>query len=290
MKSTASILVALFLFAGLQESFSQVRVPQPSPLSTVHQKIGLMDASIVYSRPSKKGRTIFGDLVPYGEMWRTGANASTKITFGDEVKIEGQTVPAGTYSIFSIPEKGKWTIIINKGESWAAGNYKKEEDVARFEVKPTKTARAVETFTIDFSDLTNNSANINISWDRTMVTFKITTDEDQKIMASINSTIASGNATANDYNAAASYLFENRKDLNKALEYVNAAIAKFEEQQRNVFWVYHLKAKIQGQMNQFRDAIQTAEKSKTLAQEAKNNDYIRLNDKFIKEWRPKAKI
>jgi hypothetical protein len=290
MKSTASILVALFLFAGFHESLSQVRIPQASPLTTVNQKIGLMDASVTYSRPSKKGRVIFGDLVPYGEMWRTGANSSTKLTFGDEVSIEGQKVPAGTYSLFSIPGKDKWTIIINKGDSWAANSYKREEDVARFDVKPIRTKDAVETFTIDFSDLTNNSANINIYWDRTLVRFKVMTDEDQKIMASINSTIASGNATANDYNAAASYLFENKKDLNKALEYVNVAIQKFEEQSRNVFWVYHLKAKIQGELRQFGDAIQTAEKSKTLAQQANNNDYIRLNDKFIKQWRPKAKI
>lgn len=289
MKQTASIFLILFLFSGFQEIFSQVRIPQPSPLSTVTQKIGLMEASISYSRPGKKGRNIFGELVPYGEMWRTGANSATKLTFSEEVKIEGISVPAGTYSLFTIPGKDQWTIILNKGESWSQDAYKKEEDVARFMVKPVKTPQTVETFTIGFSDLTSSSANINLCWENTKVSFKVVTDVDQRIMESIETTMASGKATAGDYNSAASYLFENRRQLDKALDYVNTAIQKYEEQNRNVYYVYHLKAKIQGELNQYNEAIQTARKSKELAQQAKNPDYVRLNDKLIKEWGPKAR-
>lgn len=288
MKRTYSLLIAILFFMGLQETLAQVKMPAASPQSTINQAVGLVDVQVNYSRPSIKGRKIFGELVPYGEMWRTGANASTKITFSDTVKIEGNTVPAGTYAIYTIPEKDKWTIIISRSvDSWGAGSYKASDDAARFEVKPSKNKNNVETFIIYFSDLTSNSANLNLAWEKVLVSFKIETDTDKKVLASIEETMASENVTANDYNSAASYLFESGKDLNKALEYVDAAIGKFEEQQRNVFWVHHLKAKIHGKLNQVDQAIKAAEKSKSLAQEANNPDYVRLNDKLIKEWQTK---
>ena len=290
MKRTYSLLIAILFFMGFQETIAQVKMPAASPQSTINQAVGLVDVQINYSRPSVKGRKIFGEMLPYGEIWRTGANASTKITFSDTVKIQGNTVPAGTYALYTIPEKDKWTVIVSRSvDSWGAGSYKAADDAARFEVKPSKNPKDVETFIIYFSDLTSNSANLNLAWEKVLVSFKIETDTDKKVLASIDETMASGNATANDYNSAASYLFESGKDLNKALEYVDAAIEKFEEQQRNVFWVHHLKAKIHGKLNQFDQAIKAAEKSKSQAQEANNQDYVRLNDKLIKEWQTKGK-
>lgn len=286
MKRTAFIFIALTFFA-MPEFYAQVKTPAASPQCTINQRIGLIEASLEYSRPSMKGRKIFGELVPFGELWRTGANASTKITFSDSVRLEGHDIAPGTYAIYTIPGKDKWMIIIHKNTKlWGAANYNSSEDVVRFEVKPTKNA-TVETFTVNFTEITNNSANIRMEWENTAVKFRMETDTDAKVMSSIASTLNAGNAAPNDYNAAASYLFETKRDLNKALEYVNKALEKFEEQQRNVYWVYHLKAKILAGLSQFRQAVETAEKSKDLARQADNADYVRLNEKLIKEWQSK---
>lgn len=285
MKRTAFSLIAIALFfTGVQ---AQVRIPAASPQCKISQSVGLMEVSLDYSRPSVKGRKIFGELVPYGQVWRTGANASTKITFSDDVKLEGRDAPAGTYALYTIPNKDKWTIIIHKNtQLWGSSGYNQEEELMRFDVKPART-EFTETFTIGFTNLTGSSANIRIAWENTAVEFKMETDSDAKVMASIEETIGSGKATPNDYNAAASYLFETNRDLNKALEYVNLALAEFEKQQRNVFWVVHLKAKILAGLNQFSEAVEAAKKSKELAQEANNDDYVRLNDKLIKAWQAK---
>lgn len=285
MKRKAFSLIAVaLLFTGVQ---AQVRIPAASPQCTVNQKVGLMEVSIDYSRPSVKDREIFGGLVPYGELWRTGANASTKITFSDNVKLEGHDVPAGTYALYTIPGKDKWTVIIHKNtQLWGASDYNQAEELIRFDVKPSKSD-FTETFTIGFTNLTGSSANIRIAWEKTSVAFKMEVDSDAKVMAAIEETMASGNASPVDYHGAAAYFYETNRDLNKALEYVDLAIAKFEEQQRNVYWVIHLKAKIQAGLNQFSEAVATAQKSKELAQQADNQDYVRLNDELIKEWQAK---
>lgn len=255
-------------------------MPQPSPLGTVTQKVGLADVSITYSRPSAKGRSIFGDLVPFDKLWRTGANASTKIKISEEVTLEGNKVPAGEYALLTIPGKAEWVIILNKdlrvsGEA----NYKQSEDLLRFKVKPQKTDSKVETFTIQFADLTSNTAYIELQWENTLVRFKLETEVDSKVMADIESKLI--NPTGMYYQAAR-YYFDNNKDLKQALEWINKATEKQQQ-----YWVMHLKAKIQAANGDYKGAIQTAEKAKNLAAEAKNDEYVKMNEALITEYKKK---
>lgn len=262
---------------GLGVQAQQLKVPAPSPVQTIKQNFALSDITIEYSRPSAKGRVIFGDLVPYDKLWRTGANASTKITFGEEVKVEGNVVPAGTYSLYTIPGKSEWTIVINKNiTNWGTDGYKQEEDLVRFKVKTTSTGSPVETFTMGVSNISATSASIDIAWEKTSVSFKVTADIDGKIMKDIDGALA---ADKRPYFQAASYYYENDKDLNKALEWANKAF----ENNGKAFWIVHLKAKIQVKLKDYKGAIETAELSKSMAKEAGNDDYVKLNEKLIEE-------
>lgn len=257
---------------------AQLKVPAPSPLQTIKQAFGLSDLSIEYSRPSAKGRTIFGDVVPFGKVWRTGANSSTKITFGDNVKLEGKDVAAGTYALYTIPNKDKWEILIYK-DLTLGGNvndYKNENELLRFTVTSKTTNDKKETFTIDIADLTATSANIELLWENTKVSFNVTTDIDSKIMKNIESSVINDNRP---YFQAASYYYDNNKDLNKAGEWIDKAIAS----NPKAFWMFMLKAKIQAKQGDKKGATATAEQVITLAKEAKNDDYVDMAQKLIAE-------
>ena len=278
----------ILLFTGINLGFSQVKMPAPSPLSTVTQNIGLIEASVTYSRPSVKGREIFGELVPYDKLWRTGANASTKVAFSDEVMVEGIKVPAGTYSLLTIPGKKEWTIILNKNtEMWGVSGYEEAQDVARFKVNASDMKKDLETFTINFSDLSYNSADIKMAWANTMVKFRVETDVDSKVMASIKETLAT-EAKAGDYLNAATFYYDTKRDMDQALEWINKAIEMYEQENRNIYWVYHRKAKILAALDQYDKAIDIAQKSMEKAKEANNPDYVRLNEKLINEWKKKV--
>ncbi|MCS6905664.1 MAG: DUF2911 domain-containing protein [Bacteroidia bacterium] len=256
-------------------------MPQPSPLGSVTQKVGLADISITYSRPSARGRIIFGDLVPYNKLWRTGANASTKLKVSEDVTIEGHKIPAGEYSLLTIPGPNEWTIILNKDlKVTGEANYKQHEDLVRFTVKPQKTDRKIETFTIQFADLSsNNSCFIELMWENTLIRFKLETEVDSKVMAEIQNKLI--NPTSMYYQAAR-YYYENNKDLKQALEWINKATEK--EQQ---YWMMYLKAKIQAANGDYKGALQTAELAKKLAAEAKNEEYVKMNEALITEFKKK---
>jgi len=263
---------------GLTVQAQQLKVPAPSPVQTLKQNFALSDITIEYSRPSAKGRVVFGDLVPYDKLWRTGANASTKITFGEEVKLEGNTVPAGTYSLYTIPGKTEWTIVINKNTTnWGVDGYKQEEDLVRFKVKANSPNTPVETFTMGVSDMGFSSASIDLAWEKTSVSIKVTADIDAKIMKDIDAALAP--TDKRPYFQAASYYYENNKDLGKALEWANKAA----ENNPKAFWILHLKAKIQVKQKDFKGAITSAEQSMAIAKEAGNDDYVKLNEKLIAE-------
>jgi hypothetical protein len=168
-----------------------LKTPAPSPLQTLKQSFALGDITIEYSRPSVKGRVIFGDLVPYGKIWRTGANAATKITFSDDVKLEGKEVKAGTYAIYTIPNKDAWEILIYKDLTMGGNtaNYKEENELLRFTVKPTPYMEKVENFTINFSNITSTSAVLEIIWDKTRVPVIITTEIDAKVLKNIETAL-----------------------------------------------------------------------------------------------------
>lgn len=252
-----------------------IKMPSPSPTQTISQEFALADISVTYSRPSAKGRVIFGDLVPYDKLWRTGANSSTKIKFGDDVKINGTLVPAGQYSLFTIPGKAEWEIILSKNlESWGAMGYKPDADQLRFKVKSASFPTPVETFTILLANQKPTSIDVQLLWEKTMVSFTVTSEIDSRVMASIDEAM---NGDKKPYFQAASYYYENNKDLNKAMEWINEAVKEDEK----AYWVEHLKAKIQYKMKDYKGAIASAESSKAKANTQGNPDYVALNDKLI---------
>ncbi|NBA85358.1 DUF2911 domain-containing protein [Emticicia sp. CRIBPO] len=268
----------LFVFAlviSLGAGAQGIKTPSPSPSQTLKQEFALSSIEINYSRPLVKGRKIFGDLVPYGKMWRTGANGATKITFGEDVKVGGVAVKAGSYALYSIPNKGEWEIILNKGvNNGGLSGYKTEEDIARFKAKAEELPFSIESFTIDIADVKANTASIDLLWDNVLVSIPVEADIDSKIMTQIDNAI---NTDSRPYFQAASYYFDNGKDLKKALEWVNKAI----EAQPDAFWIAHLKAKIQAKSGDKAGAKATAQKSIALAKQAKNDDYVALNEKLI---------
>lgn len=263
-------------------SFAQIKTPQPSPTASFKQAFGLGEISVAYSRPQVKGRVIFGDLVPYDKLWRTGANSSSKVTFSDDVIIDGNKLAAGEYALYTIPGKTEWTIIFHKNlQLWGSGSpgdYKEENDALRIKVKPQALASNVESFTISVSDVAAKTCKMNIEWEKTKVSFPISTDIDAKIEASIEKTL-NPKPDANAYFSSASYYFESGKDLNKALEWCNKAI----EARPEAFWMVHLKAKIYKGLGNKSEAIAAANASKEIATKAGNADYVALNEKLIAE-------
>lgn len=255
--------------------FSQLKTPAKSPAQTIVQHFALSTVELSYSRPSVNGRAIFGDLVPYGKVWRTGANAATTITFGEEVTIGGKKIPAGKYGLLSIPEQNQWTVILTKQTNVTSPNaYKESEDVVRVKASVQRLSAPVETMIIAFDNIKANSMNLIIAWDRTAVTVPITADVDAKVMSLINQLNGKDDFP---YFEAAAYYLENGKDLNKAVTWFNKAI----EKSPNAFWIHYQKASALAKLGKKQDAISAANKSMQFAKEAKSDDYISLNEKLI---------
>ena len=277
-------LLSLCTFAVLL-TFSvnaQIKTPQPSPLAKISQEVGLSKVDVEYSRPSAKGRKIFGELVPFGEMWRTGANASTKVTFGDDVKIGGTTVPKGTYALYVTPNMKDWSVIFYKNTSfWGVpGKDFNEADVAaKVNVPVTTLAENVESFTINVDNLRNSSFDLVIEWEKTRVSVPVSMDTDTKVMADIKSQMEGPSAST--YYQSARYYYEEKKDMNMALAWVQMALDKGGEK----FWIVRQKALILAELGRYKDAIATAERSTELAKAEGNGDYPRMNDKSIAEWK-----
>lgn len=252
-----------------------LRTPQPSPAQTITQEFGLSSVQVSYSRPAVKERKIFGDLVPFGKVWRTGANGATVISFGEEVIVAGTKVPAGKYGLLTIPDQKEWTIILSKQlDVTSPAAYKQDQDLVRFKAPVSDLPFAVESFMIAFDNVKSKSMEVVILWDKTSVAFPVEVNIDSKIMAQID------NQMKNDsrpYFQAAVYYLENGKDLNKALEWFNKAA----EQSPDAFWVHYQKALCLAKLGKKQDAITTANKSMELAKLAKNDDYVTLNQKLI---------
>ena len=270
-----SILFTLCLTFNLNAQ--QIRMPAPSPLAEVKQTVGLTDISIVYSRPSMKERKIFGDLVPYGKLWRTGANMATKITFSEDVKIEGKELKAGSYAFFTIPGESEWTFIFNTvADQPGASRYDESKDALRVTVPSQSMGTSVETLIVGINSIRSDHAYLMVAWENTLVAAKIDVNTDEAVMADIERAMDPA-SEAGKYWAAANYYYETDRELDKALEWINKSI----ELGNNRFWVIHVKAKIQQKLGDCKAAIATAEESKKLAQEANNDDYVALNDKLI---------
>jgi Protein of unknown function (DUF2911) len=270
--------ITLFLFLALVSlnTFAQnLKTPAASPTQTIRQEFALGSIEIVYSRPSMKGRTIFGDLVPYGKPWRTGANNATKITFSDDVKVSGVAVKAGSYAIYTIPGESQWEVILNKGTgNWGVFGYNPADDIAKFKLNSVDVGFPTETFSMQIGNISNNSADIMLWWDRTAVIFTVTADVDTKVMAEIDKAM---NVDSKPYFAAAGYYFENGKDLNKALAWANKAV----EANPKAYYMFLLKARIQQKLGDKVGAKATSLQSLALAKEGGNPDYVALNEKLL---------
>jgi hypothetical protein len=256
---------------------AQLKTPASSPSQTIKQDFGLSSIELSYSRPGIKGRKIFGDIVPYGNVWRTGANNATTLTFGDEVTIGGTKIPAGKYGLLTIPDKKSWTLIITKQtDVTSPAAYKQEMDVVRVVSEVSKMKSAAETFTMQFANIKPASCELYIMWDKSTVVLPITTEIDSKIMANIDQAMKGDKPP---YFQAAMYYMENGKDLNQSLAWFNKAV----EAQPNAFWIQHQWANCLAKLGKVSEAKTAALKSKELAAEAKNDDYVKLNEKLLKE-------
>jgi hypothetical protein len=274
-KYLCCLFIIAALFAGANLKAQELNIPQPSTTQTLSQDFGLGKIVISYSRPNVRGRKIFGGLEPYGTVWRTGANAATTIKFTDEVTIAGTKVPAGTYSLFTIPDPDEWTIILNKkAEQWGAYDYKQAEDFMRFKIKPTTLRDNIETFTLQLSNIKSTSCDLSILWEKTAVRFSIETDVDKQVMSTIDLAMQS---ERKPYFAAAVYYYENNKDLKKALEWVTEAEKTDQKAPYYKLW----KARIQLKMGNKSAALATATEGAKVARASNNDEYVRLNESLI---------
>lgn len=285
MKLSRSLaLLASFLAATAslpaQNAAPKVDFPQASPPSTLKQRVGLTDIQVDYSRPSVKGRKIFGGLEQYGKVWRTGANSATKISFSTDVKLNGTAIPAGTYELFSIPGEKEWTVIIHKNASeWGAYTYDAKDDVARITAKPVTLAQPVESFTIDVNDLRDESATLTLAWDKTCVPVKIAVDVSGTVLPQIDAAMASTSDKKPYFQSALFYLDHNL-DLKKAAEWMDAAVAA----QPEAFWAHYHRARLLAKMGDKAGARAAAEHSIELAKKAGGavqEEYVRLNETLL---------
>ena len=272
-------VLTLFLAFVLVSLNAQIKTPAPSPLCKMSQTVGLTDISLEFSRPSMKGRTIFGDLVPYGTMWRTGANASSKITFSDDVKINDQPVKAGQYAIYTTPGQAEWEVVLYSDVSnWGVPEEWKEDQVAaRFKTKPITMPVKMESMTFLIDNIQIDKADLLLVWDNTLVPMSITVPTDELVMKTVNRTM--NGPMAGDYYSAGRYYFESGKDKAKALEYVHKA-----NDMDPKFWTLRMESLILADMGKKSEAIATAKRSLSMAKEAGNDDYVRMNEKSIAEW------
>jgi hypothetical protein len=270
------IITAIAAFI-LVSADAQLKTPAPSPTQTIKQDFGLSSIELSYSRPGIKGRKVFGDLVPFGKIWRTGANNATTLVFGDDISIGSTKIPAGKYGLLSIPDKDKWTLIITKQlDVTSPAAYNQDQDVVRIMVEPMKIKDPVETFTMQFANVTPGSCELHIMWENTEVALPINTDVETKVMAQIDNQMNKDNRP---YFNAALYYMESGKDLNQALAWFDKAV----ELQPDAYWIRHQRANCLAKLGKKDEAKAEAEKSKQLAIAAKNDDYVRLNDKLLVE-------
>ncbi|MGM1428208.1 DUF2911 domain-containing protein [Sphingobacterium lactis] len=269
-KLALTILVVAGLIFSSNQAEAQLKLPQSSSTQFIIQDLGIEQVSVIYQRPSAKGRTIFGDLVPYGQIWRTGANNATNITFQSEVMIEGQKLDSGTYALFTLPTKEEWTIIFNKNaKQWGAYTYDKADDVLRIKVKPTELPTHVETFTIGFEDVHEQTMDMTLSWEKTKVKFNISVDQKAEIIASIEEAMK---GEKKPYFNAAMYYYNNDVDIAKAAEWMKIADKGNTKAPHVKYW----KALILAKAGDKAGALKAAEEGLAMAKKQNHTEYIKL--------------
>ena len=279
---TRNLLTLLFILlaAGL---FAQIRTPAPSPLATLSQPVGLAKISIEYSRPSVKGRKIFGELVPYNKVWRTGANRITTISFDQEVRLNGQKVPAGSYGWYSFPGENFWQIALNRDDKqWGAYAYDAAKDVLRLTLKPEKLTQKVEHLTIEIDNFTPTAADVALSWENTAVRFRVEHDPHEQIMAAIKTETAKPDANVDTYFTAAEYYYDHNLDMNQALVWADKVL----ENDKN-WWSYYLRASIEAKLGQCDKAIADATVALEGAEKDKDDSYIKKSKQILADCKKK---
>ena len=268
-----TLLLAVSVFAGR----SQVKMPQPSPTQIIKQDFAMGNIELTYSRPAARDRKVFGDLVPYGKIWRTGANSATIIKFSEPVEIKGKKIDTGSYALYTIPGIDNWEIILNKGiTNWGTSGYKESEDVIRFKVATEKYKNETENFTMLFDNIKPESCELSIIWDKTSVVIPISANIKDKLRMQLETAFK---GEKKPYFQAAQFYNEYDKNYPLALENINKATAE----NSKGYWLFLYKAKIQKQMGDMEGARMSSNKSLEIATTEKNDDYIKLNRDFLKE-------
>jgi len=273
----------LVMVSCLHAQTLNINFPAASPACTLKQRVGLTDITVVYSRPGVKGRTIFGGIVPYGQVWRTGANQATKVTFSTPVKLEGADIPAGTYALFTIPGEQEWTIIISTNvNQWGSFQYNEKDDFARFKVSPvTLKDTTIETFAIEFNRILDESAVLELVWEKTVVPIHLRVEVTSHLVPQIEAAMAApGKKSDGLYFQAATFYFNHDQDLKKALDWVNAGLA---DNPRIAYEILHLKAQILAKQGDKTGAIAAAKQSSELAVKAEGagSSFVKMNDDLI---------
>lgn len=275
------LFLIAFVFVFTMNVNAQVKTPQPSPFSKVEQKVGLTDITFEYSRPGVKGRAVFGDLVPFGKMWRAGANKNTQITFSTEVTIDGQTIDAGTYAVFVTPSAESWEVVFySDAENWGTP---REWDDSKVAAKTTAKVHEVpfnvETYTIDINNITNSGGNLEFIWEKTWVGVPFTVPTDKTVMASIDKAL--NGPGFDEYYAAAVYYLNEGKDINKAKQWIDKAMGMTDQPR---FWQLRQQSLIYAKAGDKKGAVKVAKQSLELAEKAGNADYVKMNKDSLKEW------
>ena len=283
MKKSLTILLVAVLGLFVVEAQAQIKTPAASPSAKVKQTVGLTDITVEYSRPSMKGRSIFGanGLVSYGKKWRTGANAATKITFSDDITISDVAVKKGSYAILTVPSAASWAVEFHPYEGGSWSSYQEKTPAATMTAEVSTLPFDLETFLISFDKLTDSSADLEFMWENKVATLKLSTAVDEKVMAAIQKVL--NGPTANDYYAAGQYYLNSGRtgaDLEQALEWVQKATKGDTPR----FWQVRRESQILAKLGRFTEAITAAKKSLALATEAGNQDYIRINNDAIAKW------
>lgn len=279
-KNLPLLLIAFFCTTFL---FSQIKKTEVSPLQNLTQIVGVTEVRIEYSRPSAKNRIIFGDLVSYGELWRTGANWSTKISFDNPVKVGDTRLEAGSYSIYTIPMASEWEVIFYKDSAVYGLPEVWDESLVAARVMGSVLTLPIgyETFTINLDSVLHSSANLSFIWEKTYVSIPLYFDTDAIVEASIQETLSGPKAI--DYYTAAVYYFEAGKDIKQALTWINKAVDMMGRDAE--YFVYRQQALINAKSGNIPQAIKAAERSLELAEKVGDSLYVEMNKKSIESWK-----
>ena len=270
------VLSNLLAFAFITV-FAQVKMPAPSPTQIIKQDFGVGNIEVKYSRPSAKGRKVFGELVPYNKLWRTGANSATVIRFSEPVEINGKKIDTGSYALYSIPNVDYWDVILNKGITNSGINgYTEADDVARFKIEAMRSNKKMEMFTMQFDNVKPESCDLNIIWEKTMITIPILSKVQEKLKGQIDAALLTEKKS---YWQAAQFYNEYEKNSAKALEYVTSGLTE----NPKAYWMWLYKAKIQQDLGDKAGARESSTKSLELATAEKNDDYVRMNQALLKK-------